>query len=233
MSVPLLGPFRLTARSFASPAGVVYAGLDPAGSPLEVVVLTRGAASDPAARDRFAAAVREFSGLVVASDTESSEPWAAGGPGLERTLSSVLLTGRSRGPQFLPYWAGAEEPAFPSGRRAPIIAPKRESPKGPLLALLALLIFALLFGGLLLALFWLQPAHKDHPEPPAQDSVSASGGTTAPPTPSGSPSASGSGSPSPSGSGTGTPTKRPTGSPSGSGDGTPGDGGPGDPRDDF
>ncbi|GAA3206062.1 hypothetical protein GCM10010468_21440 [Actinocorallia longicatena] len=190
--MPLLGPFRLTARTFASPAGVVYSAIDQAGSPLQVVVLTRGAASDAAARDRFAAAVREFGGPLVASDTASSEPWAAGGPGLERTLDPILLRGRARGPQFLPYWAGAEDPAFPSGRSGPLLAPKGERPRGVIPALITLLLLAILLGGLLILLFACQPddplTDDDSRVPPPP---TATGGQSTPPS-----SSPGSGSPS-------------------------------------
>ncbi|GAB3663826.1 hypothetical protein GCM10027589_27630 [Actinocorallia lasiicapitis] len=224
MSVPLLGPFRLTARSFASPAGVVYSAFDPAGAPLEVVVLTRGAASDAAARDRFAAAVRDFDGPIVAADTGSTEPWAAGGPGLARTLGPVLLHGRARGPQFLPYWAGVEDPAFPSGRSGPLVVPKGERPRGVIPALVTLLLLAVLLGGMLALLFACQPEDPLRPQegggPPS--SISATGGSASPSESSSEegPDGSGSASPNPS-SGSGSPNSpRPTqdsGSPKASG----------------
>jgi hypothetical protein len=56
---PQLGPFRLTARLRESPAGIVYLGEDPYGIRVSVAVLTRGAAGDAAARERFQAAIIE------------------------------------------------------------------------------------------------------------------------------------------------------------------------------
>jgi hypothetical protein len=115
MSSPQLGPFRLTAVTHRSQAGVVYSAVDSAGHQVNVVVLTRGAASDAAARDRFAAAIREDAGSLLAADPDNSGPWAAG-PGAARLLESVQLAdaGRVEGPRFQHHWAGWDDPAFPS-----------------------------------------------------------------------------------------------------------------------
>nr|BFE79737.1 hypothetical protein GCM10020093_023380 [Planobispora longispora] len=56
---PLLGPFVLQARLRVGPAGLVYLGQGPDGRAVSVAVLTKGAAQDPAARDRFVTAIRE------------------------------------------------------------------------------------------------------------------------------------------------------------------------------
>jgi hypothetical protein len=121
MSSPQLGPFRLTAITHRSQAGVVYSAVDSSGRQVSVAVLTRGAASDAAARDRFAAAIRADAGSLLAADPDNSGPWAAG-PGAARLLESVQLAdaGRAAGPGFQHHWAGWDDPAFPSyGAQAP------------------------------------------------------------------------------------------------------------------
>ncbi|MEO5877896.1 MAG: hypothetical protein ABIS86_13345 [Streptosporangiaceae bacterium] len=102
-----------------SQAGVVYAAVDAAGRQVSVVVLTRGAASDAAARDRFAAAIRDDPGSLLAADPANAGPWAAG-PGAARLLDSVQLAGPdgAEGPGFQHHWAGWDDPAFPSYGRA-------------------------------------------------------------------------------------------------------------------
>jgi hypothetical protein len=115
MSSPQLGPFHLTAVTHRSQAGLVYSAVDPAGQQVSVVVLTRGAASDAAARDRFAAAIRQEAGSLLAADPDNPGPWAAG-PGAAQLLESVQLAdvGRTEGPGFQHHWAGWNDPAFPS-----------------------------------------------------------------------------------------------------------------------
>lgn len=123
-----LGPFHLTARLTETPAGITYLGIDAGGRQVSVAVMTRGAAEDAAARDRFRAAIlgagRGGPAPVVAAEPDGPAPWVAtayepGGPGAERFLGPVLLEaafgqppadGR-RGPQFRPYWFGSREPA--------------------------------------------------------------------------------------------------------------------------
>lgn len=56
---PQLGPFVVRARLRVGPEGLVYLGLAPDGRAVSVAVLTRGAALDPAARDRFVTGVRD------------------------------------------------------------------------------------------------------------------------------------------------------------------------------
>lgn len=129
-----LGPFRLEARLHESPAGIVYLATDPQGRAVEVALLTTAAAGDPAARDRFRAAVtgeaprmgafpRTPSPVrpgepspVVAALHDSNAPWVAtlhedGHAGAARFLEPVLLkrgwgmSSRTRGgPSFQQYW---------------------------------------------------------------------------------------------------------------------------------
>ncbi|MFC6937390.1 hypothetical protein ACFQHO_48705 [Actinomadura yumaensis] len=111
-----LGPFRLSARLSETPAGIVYLGVDGAGRRASVAVLTRGAAGDAAARDRFRAAIaaavprtgREPDvgpgdpAPVVAALLEGPAPWVATSyeserVGAERFLDSVALQGALQG----------------------------------------------------------------------------------------------------------------------------------------
>ncbi|GAA2731084.1 hypothetical protein [Actinocorallia aurantiaca] len=226
MTAPL-GPFRLTARILSSPAGIVYAALDPAGRQVQVALLTRGAASDPAARDRFAAAVRGSGPEVVAADTEDQGPWVIGTGDLAGLLEPVLLKDRAKGPQFLHHWAGrGEDPAFPTGRRAGEAgksATKTEYPTftgspgtgnwstdgtlssaaSRVLVVLALVVLALLLAGIVLLLVWLL---RSQPEPLPTEPVPTLT-TTEPGSPSPTPSPSGSsGTATPDPSGTPVPT---------------------------
>lgn len=59
---PRLGPFVVQARLHAAPAGFVYLAQAPDGRAVSLAVLTRGAALDAAARERFVTAVREAAG---------------------------------------------------------------------------------------------------------------------------------------------------------------------------
>ncbi len=127
---PTLGPFRLQARLQAGPAGIVYLGSDQQGRHVSLALLTRGAATDPAARERFVTAIRasgdggkERAGAVVAADPDGTAPWVATvymprGGGAERFLEPVLMRNSAtatamRGPDFRPHWVGAPEPAVP------------------------------------------------------------------------------------------------------------------------
>ncbi|MFG1946448.1 hypothetical protein [Nonomuraea sp. NPDC048826] len=56
---PRLGPYVVQARLHTAPAGFVYLGQGPDGRAVSLALLTRGAAFDPAARDRFVTAIRE------------------------------------------------------------------------------------------------------------------------------------------------------------------------------
>ncbi|MFG2001420.1 hypothetical protein ACGFNU_19945 [Spirillospora sp. NPDC048911] len=147
-----LGPYRLSARLSETSAGIVFLGEDHEGRRASVAVLTRGAAGDAAARDRFRAAITaalpgpgrppefgpEGPAPVVAARPDGPAPWVAtrydadrpDRAGAERFLDSVLLEGsfrggwggRRRGPQFQPYWLGSGAPAL---ERPPEQAPPR------------------------------------------------------------------------------------------------------------
>lgn len=57
---PRVGDFWLDARLVEAPSGVSYLGHDDAGSVVMVVLLSQGAADDPAARDRLAGEVNRM-----------------------------------------------------------------------------------------------------------------------------------------------------------------------------
>ncbi|KAB2349005.1 hypothetical protein [Actinomadura rudentiformis] len=114
-----LGPYRLSARLSETSAGIVFLGEDPEGRRASVAVLTRGAAGDAAARDRFRAAITaalpgpgrppqygpDGPAPVVAAQPDGPAPWVAtrydadqpARVGAERFLDSVLLEGAFRG----------------------------------------------------------------------------------------------------------------------------------------
>jgi hypothetical protein len=232
-----LGPFRLSARLAETPAGIVFLGEDDQGRQVTVAVLRRGAAGDPAARDRFRAAILEAvpavgraapdAAPVVAAQPEGPEPWVAvlyepGGAGgvrcagAERFLEPVALSGggwwprRRRGPGFAPYWAGGGGPAVPVAAAvgAPVAA--RGPERRLASAVLALAVMLGVLALLMLVLFACQPQVGMPPPDPPSDTPSS---PSRPASPSPSPST-GSVSPSPS------PT---SGSPSPGRPGEPGD----------
>lgn len=122
---PRLGPFRLNARLRESAAGIVYLGEDPYGVHVSVALLTKGAAGDAAARDRFRAAIvgempastgvprrpgswtAGATSPLIAAHPESKAPWVATvhdprRPGAERFLDPVMFeppkgTGKGEG----------------------------------------------------------------------------------------------------------------------------------------
>jgi hypothetical protein len=163
-----------------SPAGIVYEGVDPQGRLVSVAVLTRGAASDAAARDRFRAAITGERDVVAGAQAEGPAPWVAvgrepGRPGAERFLDAVVFEGRfhglwgRRGPQFRPYWVGSREPAVvwpaPPG-------PLPEVPVGRGLAGTVLFLAGLLgVLALLLALLFACRPTTPFPKPPPPSDV--------------------------------------------------------------
>ncbi|WP_160147134.1 hypothetical protein [Thermomonospora echinospora] len=219
-----MGPFRLSARLAETPAGIVFLGEDERGRQATVAVLRRGAADDPAARDRFRAAILEAAAgagrpvgdgaaPVVAAQPEGPAPWvavlyepgAAGGvrrAGAERFLEPVALTGgvrpvvRRRGPGFAPYWSGGGGPAVPVAA-GPVGEPVvRPGPERRLAAaVLALAVMLAVLALLMLVLFACQPQVSAPPPDPPSDSPSSSRPVS--PSPSTSPSSSLSPSPSP------------------------------------
>ncbi|GLW66377.1 hypothetical protein Arub01_46210 [Actinomadura rubrobrunea] len=120
---------------------------------------------------------------VVAAQPDGPTPWVAtrydadrpDRVGAERFLDSVLLrgafqgrwNGRRRGPQFLPYWLGAREPAVASGPVRFVPVPVR-SDRGLIAALLTLAAVLLLLGLLMVVLFACQPRVSAPPSPPPE-----------------------------------------------------------------
>ncbi|MGN9844191.1 hypothetical protein ACTMTI_39310 [Nonomuraea sp. H19] len=119
---PRLGPYVVQARLHQAPAGFVYLGQAPDGRAVSLAVLTRGAAFDAAARDRFVTAIKEaagersgvrgwlgraarprggavLDGMPEVLDSDSGQaPWVAvpyvpGRPGAERFLEPVMVGG--------------------------------------------------------------------------------------------------------------------------------------------
>lgn len=187
---PRLGPFVLQARLQSAPAGLVYLGQAPDGRAVSVVVLTRGAALDAAARDRFVTGIKEAesarSGVrgllsrvrraspatpfVVAWDGGEA-PWAAtpfvpGGPGAEKFLEPVMVSGMligdRHGPDFVPYWLGDRNPALPAP--PPPAPPPTATPRQVAMASAVLAVLVLL----LLVMVWLFLFRGDDEAIPAQ-----------------------------------------------------------------
>ncbi|MFG1613063.1 hypothetical protein ACGFI3_09890 [Nonomuraea wenchangensis] len=76
---PRLGPFVVQARLHQAPAGFVYLGQASDGRAVSLAVLTRGAAFDAAARERFITAIRGAGG-----ERSGRRPWF-GRAGRQRT----------------------------------------------------------------------------------------------------------------------------------------------------
>lgn len=166
---PRLGPFVLQARLGRAPGGIVYLGQGPDGRAVSVAVLTIGAALDGAARDRFVTAIRAASRrrggdlppIVAMHDGQA--PWVAvpyvpGGPGAERFLDRIMvsgmLAGRGSGPDFAPYWLGDRAPALPAppGPPPPPVATRKSvvlasALLAALTLTLATVVWQLLFRG--------------------------------------------------------------------------------------
>ncbi|GAA0404521.1 hypothetical protein Acor_23950 [Acrocarpospora corrugata] len=187
---PRLGPFVLQARLQAAPAGLVYLGQGADGRAVSVAVLTRGAALDPAARNRFVTGIKEVEAarsgvrglftrvsrrrsaapLVVAWDGGDAPwvavPYAPGGVGAERFLEPVMVSGMligdRHGPDFVPYWLGDRNPALPAP--PPPAPPRTETVRSVALAS-ALLGTLVLFIGLIL---WLMLIRSDDSPMPAR-----------------------------------------------------------------
>ncbi|SEH01521.1 hypothetical protein SAMN05444920_120225 [Nonomuraea solani] len=119
---PRLGPYVVQARLHQAPAGFVYLGQGPDGRAVSLAVLTRGAALDAAARERFVTAAKEaggrersgmrgwlglpgrprgavLEGAPEVLDLDAGHaPWVAvpyvpGRPGAERFLEPVMVGG--------------------------------------------------------------------------------------------------------------------------------------------
>jgi hypothetical protein len=228
---PHLGPFLLQARLWEGPAGLVYLGQGPDGRAVSVAVLTRGAALDPAARDRFVTGIREAAanrsgvrgwmaraarGRTAVADVTpqvlamdgGSAPWVAtpyesGRAGAERFLEPVLVSGMLIGEEHGPDFA----PHWASDRSPALPPPPKGAP--PLTATQRSVIIASVVLTVLLVLLtvmlWLLLRRPEEVEPPRRPAPQTVFAPTPPPVPTtpvpGQPTPS----PSPGGSGTGTP----------------------------
>nr|WP_155999464.1 hypothetical protein [Streptomonospora sp. PA3] len=206
-----LGPFRLSDRVGSSAEGVVYLARDSRGRRVSVAMLSAGAAADPAARDRFAAAVRGGRGVedpppVLASSLSSpAASWVAvrrrGSRGAEAYLEPVAAAdphsaGAGRGPSYAPYWAGQAAGAAPAaaawswasvGLRRGHGAPGAAGWPVIVALLIALLLFAVLVVALFLLLqnFTMQAGAPPSPPPSGHGSSPGPGSGSPSPQPSG------------------------------------------------
>ncbi|WP_157247174.1 hypothetical protein [Nonomuraea typhae] len=221
---PHLGPFTVQARLHVLQSGFVYLAQARDGRAVSLAVLTRGAALDAAARDRFVTAVRESAPAarrgwfgratvldsppqVLAMDAGPA-PWVAvpyqpGRPGAERFLEPVMvggmLIGQAHGPDFVPYWLRDSDPALPGAPGAP--RPLTETARRVLLAL-AVLVALLLLGVVIALVLLIGRQDSDPPPQPLPPTLQV---PTPPPTPATPEPSEPSPSPSPSTSGPGTP----------------------------
>ncbi|MEV8638708.1 hypothetical protein AB0395_44330 [Streptosporangium sp. NPDC051023] len=231
---PQLGPFVLQARLRVGPAGLVYLGQGADGRAVSVAVLTRGAALDPAARDRFVTGIREAtasrSGMrgwmaraargrtavadvtpqVLAMDGGSA-PWVAtpyepNRAGAERFLEPVLVRGTLIGEQHGPDFA----PHWVSDRSPALPAPPKGAPppvetrRSVILAGAALTVLLVLLAVMVLLLLRRQEEGAPPPRPLPQTTFVP----TPPPVPATTEPGQPTPSPSPSESGTGSPGPR-------------------------
>ncbi|MFC0553090.1 hypothetical protein ACFFHJ_19545 [Planotetraspora thailandica] len=233
---PRLGPFVLQARLGTAPAGLVYLGQAPDGRAVSVAVLTSGAALDAAARDRFVTAIRDAEqqrggffgwgssllhrvrGRVVVDAPpvlalhDGRAPWVAvpyvpGGPGAERFLEPVMvsgtLIGERLGPEFVPHWLGDRNPALPAP--PPPAPPPLGTRRSVVLASALLATLTLL----LLVMAWLLAFREDDEQTPARPLPATNFVPTPPPVPTSPEPREPSPSPSPSGGGSGSGTPMP------------------------
>lgn len=113
-----LGPYAVVGRWHSEDGGQVLAGRDGRGAEVELVLMAPGPAADPAARDRFAAAVDDLGrtepGRVLDAQVQGPLAWVAlaGGSGpevarplLEAPLPAGAGVGTVAGPAFSPHWA--------------------------------------------------------------------------------------------------------------------------------
>ncbi|GAA3819044.1 hypothetical protein GCM10022226_44440 [Sphaerisporangium flaviroseum] len=188
---PRLGAYVVQARLQALATGFVYLAQDPDGRAVSIALLTRGAALDAAARERFLTAIgqavparggvrgwvarargRGAAGApqVIAMD-DGTAPWVAvpytpGGVGagwfLESVLVSGTLIGEAHGPDFVPYWLGDRAPAVPLP--PPPAPPLTETRRAVLVALTTLLALVTLTG----AIAWLLLGRGEETVPPSR-----------------------------------------------------------------
>ncbi|WP_202637691.1 hypothetical protein [Bailinhaonella thermotolerans] len=206
---PALGPFRVQGRLWAGEAGVVYAGRAADGAPVSLALLTHGAARDPAAHERFVAAITSGAGLeqappVVAADVEGPAPWVAappyadGRPAAAVFLDPVMvrgaLRGRLTGPDMRPYWIGDRAPALPPPPLPRRLRPLTQTRRA---VIVAAVVTALVFL-LVMVLFWLLFTRDDETEIPPRPAPQTQFTPTEPPRPSPPPPTTSSPSPRPS-----------------------------------
>lgn len=208
---PHVGPFALQARLWTAPAGLVYLAQGPDGRVVSVAVLSSGAALDAAARDRFVTGIRDAerqtrtgvlgwgASLVdrvrgraapgtppVLAMHDGPAPWVAvpyapNGPGAERFLDPVMvsgtLIGRRHGPDFAHYWLGDAAPALPAPPAPP--PPPLGTRRSVVLAstLLATLVLVLLMVA------WLLLFHGDDEQQPPRPLPATRFEPTPPPEP--------------------------------------------------
>ncbi|MEU1724477.1 hypothetical protein ACNF49_32950 [Actinomadura sp. ATCC 39365] len=231
---PQLGRYVVQARLHTAPAGFVYLGQGPDGRAVSLAVLTRGAALDAAARDRFLTAIKEASGRSggrgwlglgrarasvldgtpeVLDVQDGPAPWVAvpyapGQPGAERFLDPVMVggtfIGQAHGPDFVPYWLTDRAPALPGPLARRL--PLTETRRRVLLAALALALLLVLVATILLLLLFGRRDSEPMPRQlPPTVFVPTPPPTPATPVPEPSPSQS----PSPTRTGPGTPGQSP------------------------
>jgi len=212
----VLGPYTVTGRWHHDATGQVLSGRDGSGREVELVLLAPGPASDPAARDRFAAAAEalghEHPGRLVELSRPGPLAWVAlasgSGPALARPLlESATPPGSDgtsvSGPDFSPHWSGSASayPVLAPPSVVPVPTPERPTwwRRWWWLVLVVALVLVLL---LLLSACWPRGGGEEPGPTP-----SPSGTQSPTPSPSGSPTPSpsgtgpsGSGSPSPSNS---------------------------------
>lgn len=225
---PRLGSYVVQARLQALPTGFVYLAQEDDGRAVSIALLTRGAAFDAAARERFLTAIRQAAparggvrGWVarargrgapgmpqVIATEEGPAPWVAvpytpGGVGAAWFLQSVLvsgtLIGETHGPEFVPYWLGDRIPAVPLP--PPPAPPPTETRKAVLVAMSVLVALLTLTG----AIAWLLLGRGEDDSPPSRPPPPTLFVPTPPPLPSPDDTLKPSPSPSPGESGTVTP----------------------------
>ncbi|MGW0810367.1 hypothetical protein [Nonomuraea sp. NPDC002799] len=233
---PRLGPYVVQARLHTAPAGFVYLGQAPDGRAVSLAVLTRGAAFDAAARERFLTAARQAGGersgmrawflrpnrprgsvlddAPEVLDVHAGQaPWVAvpyvpGRPGAERFLEPVMVGGT-----FIGEAHGPDFVPYWLTDRAPALPgptrqrrPRTETRKRVLLAALAVVLLLMLVTTILLLLL----LGRQNSEPQPRQLPPTVFVPTPPPTPQSSePQPSPSQSSSPTESGQGTPGRSP------------------------
>ncbi|GAB3440355.1 hypothetical protein GCM10027570_05730 [Streptomonospora sediminis] len=230
-----LGPFRLSDRAGSGAEGVVYLARDSRGRQVSVAMLSEGASADPAARDRFTAAVRSGTGVadppkvLAFSLSGRTASWVAvrggGARGAEAYLEPVAIAGAGSGsaagaPSYAPHWTGRGATAPASASWAPAAWPwapagvrRRAGAKAGTSwpVVITLLVALLLFAVLVVMIFLLLQSYSVQAgRPPAQQPQYSPGGS---PPPNSSPSPDETGEPTPGQEGTSRPTAQPTSQP--------------------